>query len=287
MPADLINKFRDILASLTRRERDATPAAATGRPDRPPLKVDILTLFPDFFASPLQSSMIKRAREAALLSVAVHDIRAFATDRHRTVDDAPYGGGPGMVMKTGPLMAAIDSVPLAEGGLRVYLSPDGQPLCHELAVELASIPHLVLLCGHYEGIDQRVRETCIHREVSIGDYVLTGGEPAALVLLDAVIRFIPGVLGDQDSAMCDSFADGLLDHPHYTRPAVFNGQPAPAVLLSGHHDNVRKWRRRQQLVRTARLRPDLLLSAPLSDDDRAILRQEGFDLPPRGRDGRG
>jgi tRNA (guanine37-N1)-methyltransferase len=305
------------------------------------MQFDILTLFPAMFTGPLTESILKRAQAAGRISVRTHDIRAFATDRHRTADDAPFGGGAGMVMKAEPLAAAIravssyaasderrDAGDLGEGKERgrqgdketissaelsedavspspglpvspssgetpetdrqpynrdshtlvILMSPDGEPFTQALAHELAGYERLVLVCGHYEGVDERVREALVDREISIGDYVLTGGELAAMVVVDAVARLVPGVI-DAESTGEESFGDGLLEYPHYTRPALWEDRPAPPVLLSGHHGEVAKWRRRQRLERTLRRRPDLLRTAKLSKEDLAFLASLGWSPP--------
>ncbi len=238
-----------------------------------PMKIDILTLFPGFFSGPLDSSILRRAIERGLLEVNLIDIRDFTHDKHRTADDEPYGGGPGMVMKPEPIAEALESLKRTEDSVVIYLSPDGERLTHDLVLELSEHEQLVLLCGHYEGIDQRIRDAFVDMEISIGDYVLTGGEVAALVVVDAVSRMIPGVLGDPESARNDSFADGLLDFPHYTRPANFRGMKVPDVLLSGNHAQIARWRRKQQLLRTYRLRPDLLDKMELGMEDRMLLEE--------------
>jgi tRNA (guanine37-N1)-methyltransferase len=242
------------------------------------LKIDVVTLFPELFDVPLRTSVIGRAVERGILSVAIHDLRAHGLGRHRVVDDAPYGGGAGMVMRPEPLFAAIE--PLRKDGAQVILlDPAGEPLTDALARELAASGHLVLVCGRYEGIDERARSLA-DREVSIGDYVLTGGELPALVMIDAVGRLVPGVI-EADSHESDSFADGLLEGPHYTRPEHFRDASVPSVLLSGHHGEVARWRRVEALRRTLARRPDLLATAPLTDQDRADLRRlsEEDDLP--------
>ncbi|MDQ2941029.1 MAG: tRNA (guanosine(37)-N1)-methyltransferase TrmD [Chloroflexota bacterium] len=234
------------------------------------MRIDLVTLFPDYFDVPLRTSVIGRAAERGILELSVVDLRQYGLGRHRSVDDTPYGGGAGMVMRPEPLFAAIE--PLRRAGASVILlDPAGEPLTDVLARELSGAGHLALVCGRYEGIDERVR-TSIDREVSVGDYVLSGGEPAALVLVDAVGRLVPGVI-DADSSAGDSFADGLLEHPQYTRPETFNGITVPAVLLSGHHGEVQRWRRREALRRTLRRRPDLLGGAPLTDADHAELER--------------
>ena len=221
------------------------------------MRVDILTLFPGMFVGPFDESMLKRAREAGLLQLNLVDIRHFATDRHRTVDDTPYGGGPGMVMRPGPLVEAVESVRRPDSRL-LLLSPSGRLFTQPVAVDLARESHLVLVCGRYEGVDERVRLVTGAEEISIGDYVLTGGELAAMVVLDAVIRLLPGVLGSSDSSRDESHAEGLLEYPQYTRPAEFRNLRVPEVLLSGHHAQVAAWRRQQALQRTFERRPDLL-----------------------------
>jgi len=233
------------------------------------LRIDVVTLFPELFDASLRTSVIGRAVERGILSVAMHDLREHGIGRHRVVDDAPYGGGAGMVMRPEPLFASIEPL-RAEGALVILLDPAGERLTDPLARELASARHLALVCGRYEGIDERAR-TLADREVSIGDYVLTGGELPALVLIDAVGRLVPGVI-EADSHESDSFADGLLEGPHYTRPERFRDATVPPVLLSGHHAEVARWRRVEALRRTLARRPDLLETAPLTDEDRADLR---------------
>jgi len=221
----------------------------------------------------LAEGIVSRGIERGLLDVAVHDLREQTTDRHRTVDDVPYGGGPGMVMKAEPLFKAVKAIRQERGepGAVVLLSPQGRPLSQAEAIRLSELKHVVLLCGRYEGMDERVRELVATEEISIGDYVLTGGELAALVVVDAVSRLIPGVVGDAQSVEGDSFSRGLLDCPHYTRPAEFEGRPVPEVLLSGHHGEVRRWRKREALRRTLERRPDLLETAALDEEEREIL----------------
>ncbi len=232
------------------------------------LRFDVVTLFPELFDAPLHTSVIGRAVERGILEVAVHDLREHGIGRHRVVDDAPYGGGAGMVMRPEPLFAAIEPLRTKVAQV-ILLDPAGERLTDPLARELAAARHLVLVCGRYEGIDERARALA-DREVSIGDYVLTGGELPALVLIDAVGRLVPGVI-EADSHESDSFSDGLLEGPHYTRPERFRDASVPPVLLSGHHGEVARWRRVEALRRTLARRPDLLVDAPLSDEDRAIL----------------
>jgi tRNA (guanine37-N1)-methyltransferase len=222
------------------------------------VRIDLLTIFPGLFESPLRESLLGKANEAGVLDIRVHDIRDSASDKHRQVDDESYGGGPGMVMKPEPLFAAVES--LGEGNKRVLaLSPAGRRLDQALVRELSAEPWLVLICGRYEGVDERVVEGLPAEEVSIGDYVLSGGEIPALVVLDAVTRLVPGVIGREESHQRDSFGeDGLLDHPHYTRPPEFRGMAVPEVLLSGNHAEIERWRREAALEKTRRNRPDLL-----------------------------
>lgn len=239
---------------------------------------DILTLFPSFFESPLSQSIIKRAREAGLISVALHDIRDYATDKHRTTDDTPYGGGGGMIMKPEPIFAAVEAIlkdkgPEVLSPATILLSPQGRLFTQQIARELSKQSHLVLICGHYEGVDERVRQHLVTDEISIGDYVLTGGEVPALVVVEAVTRLVPGVLGDPGATFEDSHAEGLLEYPHYTRPPIFRGHKVPEVLLSGDHAAVIRWRHQQALRRTWERRPDLLSKARLSEADKAFLRQ--------------
>ncbi len=244
------------------------------------MRVDIVTIFPEAFA-PLGLSLVGRARERGLLRIVVWDLRDFTTDRHRQVDDAPYGGGAGMVMKPEPFFAAVEAIraQVSPTASRILLtSPQGARLTHDLAQALAGEPHLIVLCGHYEGIDERVRLGLTTEEISIGDYVLTGGELAAMVIVDAVARFVPGVIGDAASVAADSFAEGLLDYPQYTRPAEFRGMTVPEVLLSGNHAAIRRWRRAQQVRRTIERRPDLLRREALSDDDRRVLDEPEIDI---------
>ncbi|HML96896.1 MAG TPA: tRNA (guanosine(37)-N1)-methyltransferase TrmD [Tepidiformaceae bacterium] len=224
------------------------------------MRIDVLTLFPEAFRGPLDVSIIKRAREDGLLDLHIHDIREHATDRHRSVDDYPFGGGQGMVMRVDVLDRALQFVQGLDGppGLVVYLTPQGELLSDRLVRELAGNERLVLVCGRYEGVDERFIEHCVDREVSIGDYILTGGELPAMVLIDAVARHIPGALGDEVSPEDESFADGLLEHPQYTRPAEYRGWEVPEVLLSGHHAKIEQWKKEQRLQRTRERRPDLL-----------------------------
>lgn len=224
-----------------------------------PLPIDIITLFPEFFKSPLQESIVKIAQKKHA-SIEVHDLRAFTTDKHRTCDDKPFGGGPGMVMKPEPVFRCIEKIKKKRPRSRViFLTPQGSVLRQEKLCELAHSDGFMLLCGHYEGIDQRIRDECVDEEISIGDYVLTGGEVPALAVIDGVVRLIPGVLGNEESIVHESFQDMLLDHPHYTRPAVFRSCPVPDVLLSGDHGAVKKWRLQQALDITKKRRKDVYM----------------------------
>jgi len=222
-----------------------------------PLQIDVLTLFPRMLNGFLAESILGKAIDAKLLDVSVHDVRAWCTDKHHTADDRPFGGGAGMVMKPEPVVAAIEQLQ-TPGCRRVYLTPDGVPFSEKIARELSVQRHLVFLSGHYEGIDQRIRDTVIDQEISIGDYVLTNGTLASAVVIDALARFIPGVLGDEKSLTHESFTGRFLDFPQYTRPAEFRGQSVPKVLLSGNHAEIEKWRHEQRVEKTRLVRPDLL-----------------------------
>ncbi len=263
------------------------------------MKIDILTIFPDFFRGPLDYGIIRRAREAGLAAIEVHDLRAFAHDRHRTVDDRPFGGGEGMVLKPEPIFECIEALKMMprkerlEGNSKesvVLLSAQGKRFDQSEADKLAAMDHLVLICGRYEGVDERVGEHMADRELSIGDYVLSGGELGAAVIVDAVTRLLPGALGNEASTRQESFtaqteqrsgngpsstcgSGGLLDYPHYTRPADFRGLPVPEVLVSGNHEEIRRWRRRTALEKTMRNRPDLLDRATLNTEDKEFLAQ--------------
>lgn len=232
------------------------------------LRVDIITIFPGVFAPYLDEGMLRIAREKGLLEVHVHNLRDYTTDKHRSVDDRPYGGGPGMVMTPGPIFAAVEDVAArAEGEPRlILLTPQGRTFRQELAAELSRETRLVFICGRYEGFDERVRTGLPVEEISIGDYVLTGGELPATVIIDAVARLLPGVLGHEDSARLDSFAAGRLDCPQYTRPAEFRGMKVPDVLLSGHHKEIENWRREHSLERTRQRRPDIMAEVGPTDE---------------------
>lgn len=248
------------------------------------MRFDVFTLFPTLFDSPLRESILKRAIEAGLIDVRLHNIRDYATDKHHVTDDTPYGGGGGMVMKPEPIFAAVESVSGAADGDRatpiVLLTPQGRVFDQSIAHELAQHDRLALICGRYEGVDERVREHLATDEISIGDYVLTGGELAALVIIDAVSRLRPNVLGDEGATVDDSHAQGLLEYPHYTRPAEFRGWKVPEVLLSGHHAEITRWRKRQSIMRTWQRRAGLIERAQLTDEDREFLdRLRRGDVP--------
>lgn len=267
------------------------------------MKFEILTIFPDFFRGPLDYGIVRRAREAGLIEIGIHDLRTFTRDRHRTVDDRPFGGGEGMVLKPEPIFECLESIAVSSreerlrGNARetvVLLSPQGQLFTQAVAQELVSREPIVLICGRYEGVDQRVSEFLADREISVGDFVLSGGELGAAIIVDTVSRLVPGALGNTASAQQESFtaiaadvgekalneppsstcgSGGLLDYPHYTRPADFRGMPVPEVLMNGNHEEIRRWRRRRALEKTLVNRPDLLLRAELSREDRKLLAE--------------
>ena len=268
------------------------------------MRFDIITIFPDFFRGPLDYGILKRAQNSGLVEIVTHDLRGFTHDRHRTVDDRPFGGGEGMVLKAQPIYDAVQSLGIAPKGERkrkketvILLSAQGQPFSQSLAQELAETERVVIVCGRYEGVDERVNELLCDREISIGDYVLSGGELAAAVIVDAAVRLLPGALGNPDSSRYESFgaedvaenalspdgaprsthgAGGLLDYPHYTRPAEFMGLAIPEALAGGNHEAVRRWRRRMALKKTLENRPDLLRRIDISDEDREILSEFGW-----------
>jgi tRNA (guanine37-N1)-methyltransferase len=221
------------------------------------VRIDILTLFPEVCRAPLSESMMKRAQESGVLDLRIHNLREWTTDKHHIVDDAPFGGGQGMVMKPEPIFAAVESL-RSDSSCVVLMTPQGRKLTQTLAVEFSARPHLIIICGHYEGVDHRVSEYLVDAEISIGDYVLTNGAIAAVVFVDAIARLAPGVLGHEQSAADDSFSEGLLEGPHYTRPAEFRGWKVPDVLLSGNHAQIAEWRKNEALRRTRENRPDLL-----------------------------
>jgi tRNA (guanine37-N1)-methyltransferase len=235
------------------------------------IRFDVVTLFPAMFSAVTDSGITSRALEAGLWSMTTWNPRDFTTDNYRTVDDRPYGGGPGMVMLAEPIERTLDAVRASGGGRVVYLSPQGRKLDHRRVVEFSRDKTLTLLCGRYEGIDERLLARRVDEEISVGDFVLSGGELAALALIDAVVRQLPGALGDAASALEESFADGLLDFPHYTRPEQYAGDKVPEVLMSGHHENIRRWRLKQALGRTWLRRPDLLQARRLSEEEARLL----------------
>jgi tRNA (guanine37-N1)-methyltransferase len=273
------------------------------------MRFDVLSIFPEFFRGPLEHGIVRRARESGLLQVTIHDLREYTHDRHRTVDDRPFGGGEGMVLKPEPVFECLEALapaPPAERRARrvpesvVLLSAQGQVFTQAVAAELAKLERVVLICGRYEGVDERVAEFMADRELSVGDYVLSGGELPAALIVDAVTRLLPGALGNEASAWQESFSPagkapaddgvpdstcasgGLLDYPHYTRPAEFRGMPVPEVLLGGNHEEIRRWRRRQALKKTLQNRPRLLREVALNGEDREILAALGYVTPPRG-----
>jgi tRNA (guanine37-N1)-methyltransferase len=271
------------------------------------MKFEMVTIFPDFFRGPLDYGIVRRAREAGLIEILLHDLREFTTDKHRTVDDRPFGGGEGMVLKPEPLFKCVESLGMASREERVaagasetvvLLSPQGQMFTQVVAQELASLKRVVMICGRYEGVDERVAEALADREISIGDYILSGGELGAAVILDTVTRLVPGALGNEASALQESFtatqktavqkssteapdstcgSGGLLDYPHYTRPAEFRGMDVPDVLMGGNHEQIRKWRRRKALEKTLRNRPDLLSRQALSEEDTRLLAEKSAE----------
>jgi tRNA (guanine37-N1)-methyltransferase len=237
------------------------------------MRIDILTLFPGMFAGPLTESIVKRAQAKGLVEIHLTDMRDFAHDKHRTADDRPFGGGVGMVLRPAVVYDAVQSIPREAQAKILLTSPQGRVFDQKYAIELSEEAQLIFICGHYEGIDERIRDLVVTEEVSIGDYVLTGGELPAMVMVDSIIRLLPGVLGKAESPLEDSFYEGLLDYPHYTRPEEFQGLSVPSVLLSGNHAEIARWRRKQSLYRTMVRRPDLLEKAPLSAEDRRWLAE--------------
>ena len=238
------------------------------------IRFDILSIFPEMFESPFNCSILKRAKEGGMVEIHLHNIRDYAEDKHKMTDDAPYGGGGGMVMKVEPIDRALASVaPVRDNALVVLLTPQGETFSQKIAEEMSVYSRIVLICGHYEGVDERVRVYLVDKEISVGDFVLTGGELSAMVVVDAVSRLVPGVLGNYESASFDSFSTGLLEYPHYTRPGNYRDWQVPEVLLSGHHREIETWRRKESLKRTYLRRPDLLEKIKLSEEDRKILEE--------------
>lgn len=244
------------------------------------MEIDIITIFPEMFPGPLGCSIIGRALERGLFKLAVHNLRDYTTDKHRIVDDTPYGGGAGMVMKPEPIFRAVGSLAHKGKSRVILLCPQGELFNQEKAWELSRENHLILICGHYEGIDERVRQYLVTDEISTGDYILTGGEIPAMALVDAVVRLLPGVLGEYSSVQEETFTDNLLEYPQYTRPPEWEGMAVPSILLSGHHEEIRRWRRRESLKRTLRRRPDLLERAVLTEEDLALLREIKGEMDP-------
>jgi tRNA (guanine37-N1)-methyltransferase len=254
------------------------------------MRIDVLTLFPQMFEVPFSFGIFKRAVDSGLVSIGLHDIRAYTHDKHHTADDYPYGGGAGMVMKPEPIFEAVEAVK-AEADDKdeklpvILLTPQGRLLTQSVAEELAGHRHLVFICGHYEGVDERVREHVATDEISIGDYVLTGGELPAMVVVDAVLRLIPGVLGSEESTLEDSHANGLLEYPQYTRPADYNGRMVPDILLSGNHAEIAKWRREQIIKRTLERRPEMLDKANLGLEDKKLVKRLTGERPRANMNG--
>ena len=244
------------------------------------MRFDILTLFPEMFNGPFSDSMIKKARENGIIDINLIDIRDYTTDKHNTADDYPYGGGAGMVLKVEPLYYALADITedFSQSTTNILLTPRGQKLDQSMVKDLSGKDRLVLICGHYEGIDERIRNNFVDQEVSIGDYVLTGGEIPAMVLVDAVARLLPGVLGHDESKKNDSFYNGILDYPHYTRPQEFKGMEVPEILLSGNHQLVDRWRKKEALKRTYLMRPDLIENTELTQDQQELLREIKQDI---------
>ncbi|MFF2482676.1 tRNA (guanosine(37)-N1)-methyltransferase TrmD [Paenibacillus sp. NPDC058071] len=251
------------------------------------MKIDVLTLFPEMFDGVFGASILGKAKEKGIVELAAVNFREYANNKHNTVDDYPYGGGGGMVLKAEPVFAAVEDLmqEAAEGGRKprvILMCPQGEPFTQKKAEELSQEEHLVLICGHYEGYDERIRQYLVTDELSIGDYVLTGGEIPAMTVIDSVVRLLPGVLGNETSAVTDSYSTGLLEYPHYTRPAVFRDWEVPEVLLSGHHSRIEAWRREQSLLRTFNRRPDLLSSAELTEKERKWLESLPLQLEEEG-----
>ncbi|NBD22492.1 tRNA (guanosine(37)-N1)-methyltransferase TrmD [Paenibacillus glycinis] len=240
------------------------------------MRIDVLTLFPEMFQGVFGASILGKARDKGIVALNAVNFRDYANNKHNTVDDYPYGGGGGMVLKPEPLFAAVEDL-MPENGKKprvILLCPQGEPYTQKKAEELSAQEHLVFVCGHYEGYDERIRQHLVTDEISLGDYVLTGGELPAMVMIDSIVRLLPGVLGNETSAVTDSFSTGLLEHPHYTRPPVFRGWEVPDVLMSGHHANVEIWRRQQSILRTLERRPELLDSAELTKKERLWLAEQ-------------
>ncbi len=238
------------------------------------MRIDILTLFPEVFSEPLGASIVGRAQKNSIVEIKIHDIRKFSHDKHGKVDDRPYGGGPGMIIKPEPIFEAVEfakkEVPVSTSRI-ILMTPQGETLSQRKAIELSAEAHLIMICGRYEGVDERVREALVTEEISIGDYVISGGELAAMVVVEAIVRLLPGALGDENSARSDSFFENFLEYPQYTRPPEYRGMKVPAVLCSGDHEEIRKWRRREALRRTLQSRPDVLEKIKLAEEDKKFL----------------
>ena len=237
------------------------------------MHIDVLTLFPQMFQGMFSLGIFKRAIDQELVSIGIHNIRDYTHDKHHTVDDYPYGGGAGMVLKSEPIFETVESIKREPAAPIILLTPQGRLFCQKIAEELSKYSHLILICGHYEGVDERVIEHLATDEISIGDYVLTGGEPAAMVVIDAVVRLLPGVLGSAESLLDDSHVAGLLEYPQYTRPTTYRGWPVPEVLLSGNHAQIAGWRREQSIQRTLKRRPELLEKVELSSKERNLIEK--------------
>jgi len=238
------------------------------------MRIDILTLFPEVFSEPLGASIVGRAQKNSIVEIKIHDIRKFSHDKHGKVDDRPYGGGPGMIIKPEPIFEAVEfvkkEVPVSTPKA-IFMTPQGETFSQKKAIELSAEAHLIMICGRYEGVDERVREALATEEISIGDYVISGGELAAMVVVEAIVRLLPGALGDENSARSDSFFENFLEYPQYTRPPEYRGMKVPAVLCSGDHEEIRKWRRREALRRTLQRRPDVLEKMELAEEDKKFL----------------
>lgn len=238
------------------------------------MRIDILTLFPEVFSEPLGASIVGRAQKSSIVEIKIHDIRKFSHDKHGKVDDRPYGGGPGMIIKPEPIFEAVEfvkkEVPLSAPKV-ILMTPQGETFSQRKAIELSAEAHFIMICGRYEGVDERVREALATEEISIGDYVISGGELAAMVIVEAIVRLLPGALGDENSARSDSFFENFLEYPQYTRPPEYRGMKVPAVLCSGDHEEIRKWRRREALRRSLQRRPDVLEKIKLAEEDKKFL----------------
>lgn len=237
------------------------------------MKIDILTLFPEMFTGVFSASILKKAQEKETVAFNVINFREYSTNKHKTVDDYPYGGGHGMVLKPEPIFDAVEAIPNFSKARIIMLTPQGETFNQQKAQELKNEEHLIFICGHYEGFDERIREHLVTDEISIGDYILTGGELATMVVVDSIVRLLPGVLGNEESSVTDSFSNNLLEYPQYTRPEEYRGWRVPDVLLSGHHKNIEEWRKKESLIRTLTRRPDLLQELELTDEEKILLAE--------------